>query len=241
MQDRYAGDVGDFGKFSLLQALQQDVGGRLGIVWYAVGDESHNADGRHITYRHKHSFRNLNDPLLQELSEVLDSKRSIAALEKKLSLLSGAALHSELVPQREKDRGIWLNNAIARMRGCGVVFLDPDNGISSNSVCGVKHAGWEEIDKFLAKAQLLMIYHHPGRNGSHNAQIRTLLDRLAENPRVKGAFALRFRRGTSRAFLVASISKATYQRALAAVEGFLQQGWLERGHFDEIMSAGIGD
>ena len=241
MQDRYAGDVGDFGKFSLLQALHRGVEGRLGIVWYAVGDESHNADGRHITYRHKPSFRNLNDPLLQEISKVLDSKWSIAALEKKLSLLGGAALHSELVPLREKDRGTWLSNALARMRGCGVVFLNPDNGVSFDAVCGVKHARCVEIDQFLAKAQLLMIYHHPGRNGSHNEQIRTLLDRLGDNPRVKGAFALRFRQGSSRALLIASRSKATYRRARAAVEGFLQQGWQERGHFDEIMSTGNGD
>ena len=33
MQDRYAGDIGDYGKFGLLKALQAE-GFRLGINWY---------------------------------------------------------------------------------------------------------------------------------------------------------------------------------------------------------------
>ena len=33
MQDRYAGDVGDFGKFKLLQELQRE-GFTLGVNWY---------------------------------------------------------------------------------------------------------------------------------------------------------------------------------------------------------------
>jgi hypothetical protein len=33
MQDRYAGDIGDFGKFGLLKALEQ-TGLSVGINWY---------------------------------------------------------------------------------------------------------------------------------------------------------------------------------------------------------------
>ena len=36
MQDRYAGDVGDFGKFKLLQELQRE-GFTLGVNWYRAG------------------------------------------------------------------------------------------------------------------------------------------------------------------------------------------------------------
>ena len=48
MQDRYAGDVGDFVKLGLLRALSP--GRKLGMAWYRYPDESHNGDGRHITY-----------------------------------------------------------------------------------------------------------------------------------------------------------------------------------------------
>ena len=50
MQDRYAGDIGDFMKFGLLRALADESGLRLGVNWYLTGDESHNADGKHVTY-----------------------------------------------------------------------------------------------------------------------------------------------------------------------------------------------
>ena len=54
MQDRYAGDIGDFLKFSLLRQLCQpsdvDPGLRLGVVWYLAPDEDHNLDGKHTPY-----------------------------------------------------------------------------------------------------------------------------------------------------------------------------------------------
>ena len=47
MQDRYVGDVGDFGKYGLLRAL---CGGdlTLGVVWYLYPDEEANNDGDDI-------------------------------------------------------------------------------------------------------------------------------------------------------------------------------------------------
>ena len=55
MQNRYVGDVGDFGKYGLLRALCLPDGDKnpalkLGVVWYLTSDETHNNDGRHIGY-----------------------------------------------------------------------------------------------------------------------------------------------------------------------------------------------
>lgn len=54
VQDRYAGDVGDFSKYGLLRWLTASVGEHpplsLGVVWYLTPDESHNADGKHVSY-----------------------------------------------------------------------------------------------------------------------------------------------------------------------------------------------
>jgi hypothetical protein len=46
MQDRYAGDIGDFVKLAILRALAP--GWHLGVAWWLYPDESHNGDGRHI-------------------------------------------------------------------------------------------------------------------------------------------------------------------------------------------------
>jgi hypothetical protein len=55
MQNRYAGDVGDFMKFGLLRhlAAPPEAGGAglsVGLNWYLAPDEDHNADGKHIAY-----------------------------------------------------------------------------------------------------------------------------------------------------------------------------------------------
>ncbi len=45
MQDRYAGDIGDFEKFGLLRHLVKVTRWSLGIVWYKIPCETHNNDG----------------------------------------------------------------------------------------------------------------------------------------------------------------------------------------------------
>ena len=61
MQDRYTGDIGDFGKLGLLRQLSTR--SSIGVNWYLVPDERHNRDGRHIEYLTKNSFQ-ICDPLL---------------------------------------------------------------------------------------------------------------------------------------------------------------------------------
>lgn len=90
MQDRYTGDVGDFGKYGLLRALCRpaDVGPalRLGVVWYRVPDESHNLDGKHTGYlrpsgSNSRRFRACDPELYDKLAAYISSgRRSLADL-----------------------------------------------------------------------------------------------------------------------------------------------------------------
>lgn len=91
MQDRYAGDVGDFLKLGLLRQLTDDADGsggfRLGVVWYLAPDEGHNADGKHITYldpssRAGRDLRPLDPDLYDRLRSVVANGRSVNALER---------------------------------------------------------------------------------------------------------------------------------------------------------------
>ena len=58
MQDRYTGDVGDFGKYGLLRALvgihPAGSSRSLGVVWYVtdaeIEDVDPQGDGRHLSY-----------------------------------------------------------------------------------------------------------------------------------------------------------------------------------------------
>ena len=53
VQDRYAGDLGDYLKFGLLRWLVppgSSVSPQLGVVWYRTADEAHNGDGKHVAF-----------------------------------------------------------------------------------------------------------------------------------------------------------------------------------------------
>jgi hypothetical protein len=79
MQDRYAGDVGDFIKLGLLRALSP--GRKLGVAWYRFPDEDHNSDGRHVSYLEQSDrYGSLDPALLDHLRNVVKNERSIASL-----------------------------------------------------------------------------------------------------------------------------------------------------------------
>ena len=68
MQNRYAGDVGDFGKFSLIRSLFAYPEYSIGVIWYQYPDESHNGDGRHTKYLHNPKYKHCDQELVDGLS-----------------------------------------------------------------------------------------------------------------------------------------------------------------------------
>ena len=235
MQDRYTGDVGDFGKYGLLRQLCDLREGdgeqlKLGVVWYRPNPElvtSETApDGRHIAYlcpkqknvgkKQKREYRCCDPPLYDKLREIVKrGDRRIEAVEKS-GLLPGAAFYGADVPgpmqgargeARIVDRRSWTECAWQATEGCDVVFLDPDNGLEPKTVpitrkMAPKYAYLEEVGKWVERGQSVVIYHHLGRNRAHAEQIEDWLKRLRGEFGSHEIFALRFRRGTSRAFFV---------------------------------------
>lgn len=93
MQDRYAGDIGDFGKYILLKEIYAvDSSIKLGINWYYVTDNNENSnenrengDGKHTGYledkRYKELFGKLK--LFSDLKKIVNEHRSINEIEEK--------------------------------------------------------------------------------------------------------------------------------------------------------------
>ena len=87
VQDRYAGDVGDFGKFALLRALCE--GRSLGVCWYRTdGTGETNSHAKHLDYLlKKERFENLDRNDFNALKGFVESfriephRRSVAQLE----------------------------------------------------------------------------------------------------------------------------------------------------------------
>ncbi|MBF0290825.1 MAG: hypothetical protein HQK86_01565 [Nitrospinae bacterium] len=231
MQHRYAGDVGDFGKFFLLRRLAHALNLRLGVIWYLFPDESHNNDGRHINYFDKTRFHNIDNELLKILRDVssLNEKRSVRMLESVNVAPAGSVFFSDytfapdnqnlkLSPLQERGRlrKDWVKSALSTVSTCPMVFLDPDNGIepvsgvSRNSKLAGKYALMDEITAFAAHHRVTVIYHHLGRQGKHVEQQRFHGERLANiGIRDKTVMSVRFSAYSPRAYFIIAEDKVS--------------------------------
>lgn len=168
MQNRYAGDVGDFGKLGLLRFLENQ-GLKIGVNWYLTDDESHNDDGKFVQYTTKKEYAECDDELLYALSDIVNSNnRSIDALENK-KLLTTSLYYSEKIqcPSRQikEARATWHQKALSRLAGSDMVFLDPDNGLitkskSKGSAKSIKYVFPEEIIDYYKQGNSVVFYNH---------------------------------------------------------------------------------
>lgn len=180
MQDRYAGDIGDFVKLGLLRAISP--GRKLGIAWYRYPDEDHNRDGRHISYLEQAGRYEHFDPFLFcHLRSTVADTRSIVSL---LPMLEGAVsvderldLSSLPASQRRDWRKGWFGRVTEHLADCDLVFADPDNGLvdDDDSRKGKANFGKQmplAEAKALASGRCAVIYHHNTRRpGGHDLEV----------------------------------------------------------------------
>lgn len=172
MQDRYTGDIGDFGKLGLLRQLSTR--SSIGVNWYLVPDERHNRDGRHIEYLTKNSFQ-ICDPLLFDaLARIVGSaRRQVMALEDPAIL--SAVYYSEALnfcrstkAERQAVRSAWHQNALAKLNGCELVFVDPDNGLIVPSAEGRpksnKYVLPSELADYYGQGSSVVYYQHKAQS-----------------------------------------------------------------------------
>ena len=231
MQDRYVGDVGDFGKYGLLRALcrsesAQDPALKLGVVWYLTPDETHNNDGRHIGYlnptpKNLKAFRRCDPELYDMLGGIVQNdQRQVSAIRDRGVLPNGTEYFDRMLDlsterfhrnpvARTRARAKWCQDALQATKGCDVVFVDPDNGIGSTSQVrsptGAKYVSLDELIPYLSRGQTLVIYHHLNRRAPADHQIRSLCGVLrAAYGYCRLYEAMRFYRGSARVFFMLS-------------------------------------
>ena len=220
MQDRFVGDVGDFGKYGLLRALTgihpalPEVDRlSLGVVWYRNGARGALGDGKHTAYLKKTNQFQCCDPVLFDALKGLVNRkqRTLYALEQ-TGVLGDATFYGHTVPRNADDRKHWVNEALDSGDGRDIVFFDPDKGLAPPSAKNsTEHIYLCEFTPSIKAEQTVVIYHQLGRTGlikgrnCHALQMRDWAKRLKEDltlpdfPRV-----LWYRRGTARAFFILS-------------------------------------
>ena len=254
MQNRYIGDVGDFGKYGLLRALcattDENSMLSLGIVWYLTcpkRQELTKDDGKHRSYLDKpQKFRGCDSGLFNQMLTFKDTtRRNVSAIpslgifpsttvyyRSPLSFLEMPKIGPRAHVIRQEHRRLWFNGAVTAMHQADVVFLDPDNGLQIDSVRpysndGPKYVSNEELSTFLkCNDKCLILYQH----GRHDKEfINQCLRQVGEHYENKDPFALLYRRGTQRAFIVAPCRRH-HALLLERAERFIMSRWKE--HFE---------
>ena len=227
MQNRYVGDVGDFGKYGLLRRLTEKHSGgsglSLGVAWYLFPDEGHNSDGKHIAYLNKPGFKNCDAELYREMQRIVcDSKRNIGAIEHSDVLPKATTFHNTTLTfddlpaasgktgrqMRAARREAWVTEMLEATVGKDLIFFDPDNGFQCKSKSiygdkGPKYVYWSDILSVQNRDQSVVIYHHLHQGEKASVQVRTKVDEIRENLRHgDNLIPILYRRGTLRCFFV---------------------------------------
>jgi hypothetical protein len=237
MQNRYAGDVGDFMKLGLLRyvAASPSSGGAgltMGLNWYLAPDEGHNADGKHMTYLHPrnrhHYALNACDPeLMRCLARVVVHDRSVRALEECGALPMGSPTHAEMLDPSggAGGRRQWHRRALDALASADAAFVDPDNGIRP-AVQGSKvhkFALISELADYAARDQSVVAYHHADRSAAVRTQAERRLHELAAGVEQEPIGAVIARRGSCRFFLITAADG--HRDRLAASLRRYASGW----------------
>lgn len=211
MEDRYAGDIGDFGKFALIRELSTGI--RIGICWYLVPDEEDTNSGRHRKYLSREDdFRALDETVFDAFKPFRDdaSLRSVGTLEN-LGLVPGAVFHRDVVPRDADSRGAWFSALRRTVAGCQLAFLDPDNGIA-NATLTHKSVSHDEVSTLRSDGLAVLVYHHQTRMKGGAAVEAAFLARQLLARGACRVQTIRFRPFSSRFYFLVNGTDAMHQR-----------------------------
>jgi len=171
MKNQYTADIGDFGKYLLLNYLcytddaMENTDYTLGVNWYLTEDANNN-DGKHIDYllNDKSNLRSCLHPFSEhvydKMKKIVNTERKVSRVEVMNVLPSNTIFYSPL--RNVKNREEWVKESIEALHGCDLVFLDPDNGIVNSKKNNMGSVHVQELAKYYneLEANLVIYFHH---------------------------------------------------------------------------------
>lgn len=193
MQDRFVGDIGDFGKYGLLRAISgiapsAEPRRSLGVVWYVPDDttikSTSDGHGQSVGYlfdpRMRSKLRKCDSEMYDHLKEIVYENRCLDEIRARRIL--GSETDREVAfcdiqlprgPQARREQ--WKSDAVEKVRGKDIIFCDPDVGLVPRSRKGhsPKHVLYNEIESFLETARSFTVvvyqyFHHGTRKSQLN-------------------------------------------------------------------------
>lgn len=206
MQDSYVGDIGDYGKYGLLKAIDSQ-GLSLSVNWYKVVPKKvgKQDDGKYISYlSHPEIYRAYDHVLFDALHDIvcIDNDRRIQRIEDENLFLSKYFSEEILA-----DRIGWHRRALQQTKDSDVVFLDPDNGLETRNMflsgtATEKHVKWSELRDYYERGQNVILYQHRPQMTKKEACIESILQYQKEYLQSDFLMLLEFPKYTNRFYFM---------------------------------------
>lgn len=234
MQDRYAGDVGDYGKIGLLKCLQTH-GFTIGVNWYRVPtlDSEKKNDGTYKQQDGKYlvppQMMECDPKLADILTNIAQSKnRSVAEIQK-ADLVPGAIYFDDFLTL--ECRHEWHEKALKRFKDADLVFMDPDNGllvksVGKSSARSIKYVFYEEVKDFIDAGKSVLVYNHRCRK-PEKKYFDDIKDRLYANVKINIDLiqTITFSKGTTRDYIAIPASKKHFDMLGDAFDDMRESVW----------------
>jgi hypothetical protein len=237
MRHNFVNDIGDYGKYALLRASCSSARSpvRLGVIWYLTEHAESNGDGRQRAHLSRQGWEGLDADLLARMRKIEGdlgdySNLHLGLIERSGILPADTVFFSEAMPDirgpadlRIARRAAWFTRARKEIAGCDLVFLDPDNGLETQSVkptsrLAGKYATVAEVTDLLSSGIGVILYQHCNRT-VWRAQRDQVQAKLASGlGRPLSVRSLRFGAFGARAFFCMSVDQRLTETMDQALE-----------------------
>ena len=234
MQDRYAGDIGDYGKIGLLKCLQAH-GFTIGVNWYRIStpENEKNADGTFKQKDGKHLIPDrlwACDPSLADtLTKIAKSSNRSATAIQEEKLVPNAVYYDEYLTL--EGRLEWHKKAMKMFENVELVFMDPDNGlliksVGKRSARSIKYVFYEEVKDYIKSGKSVLVYNHRCRKPERQ-YFDDIEDRLQENVEIAKdeIQVITFPKGTIRDYFAIPACKKHYDLFHDAFAEMKEKTW----------------
>lgn len=228
MKDQYVGDIGDFGKYSLLRTFT-DAGVKVGVNWYLTENDG-STDGKFTEYLKKNDriseydsvvFKTLKNIAFNKTKSVMDIQKS--------GILTGAAYYSALLSpkgtpsERREERQRWFEKSETVFKDSELIFMDPDNGLLEKNDPSVlsaeKYVLPDEVREYFMKGHNVVYYCHKGRRTLDQwFDYKSIMFEMI--PEAKPTI-LTYHKGSQRSYIFL-IQNRDYARYREILEGFIR-------------------
>ena len=231
MKNQYIGDIGDYGKYSMLRFFSfLDI--KIGINWYLCPDDGRK-DGNHTEYLHDERMRIYDPEVYDMLKQLAFQPDKHIQLVENSGILDGMVFYHELLDleavhwsMRAEKRKIWHQGGLTALRDADLIFADPDNSLTTTKKPSAKDAQKfilpEEITDYFQMGKDIVYYHHRSRKNEagwmeEKVQIKKYLPDAC-------LLALALHRWSYRVYIFV-IHKSRFDYYKQAIDSFLGSVW----------------